>query len=313
MDCFKPVRLKTGLLVPCGKCLNCRVQKRREWSLRAYNELSEHEKACFLTLTYDKKSIPFCASLCKQDLVNFIKRLRKDLSMQGRKIRYFACGEYGDENSRPHYHLIVFGLGLDTADKRLVVDNWSFCDWSNSDIVKGSFGIAEPKSIQYVAKYIHKKCSGDLAVSEYDEKNREPVFKLQSQGLGKGYVDKNYKQIYQQLCIKMNSYKMSLPRYYINRLDIDCDELKEVSEKKLLQEYKKVIKKDLSDSYVNCKRNVSKWKNLKKKDISYDVDNCLQAQLSSDDRSILREERKRKRLQIDKNLRARIDLKKGKF
>lgn len=47
--------------------------------------------------------------LHREDITNFIKRLRKFLDKDDIKIRYFGCGEYGDLGKRPHYHLIIFG------------------------------------------------------------------------------------------------------------------------------------------------------------------------------------------------------------
>ena len=65
------------------------------------------------------------------------------------------------------------------------MDNWPYCDWSNPHIRKHSFGLVTPESARYVAGYIHTKLSGDLAEEEYINKNREPVFRLSSQGIGK--------------------------------------------------------------------------------------------------------------------------------
>lgn len=44
--------------------------------------------------------------LRKQDLQLFLKRLRKYLPDY--EIRYFACGEYGPDKFRPHYHLLLY-------------------------------------------------------------------------------------------------------------------------------------------------------------------------------------------------------------
>ena len=109
MKCLNPITLQTisplyprGLIVPCGKCLQCRIQKRREWSLRMLHELDVWDKAVFLTLTYNDQSLPYNGpymlsgpgekyqykspigpvvdcwpSLCKEDLQKFWKRLRK--------------------------------------------------------------------------------------------------------------------------------------------------------------------------------------------------------------------------------------------
>ena len=128
MQCTSPIRLykgvnslvyPDGLVVPCGKCLSCRIAKRREWTMRLWHELPYHQSSIFLTLTYDDDNLPPNASLSKSDLQKFFKRLRKDLSYVDRKIKYFAAGEYGPKTNRPHYHAIVFGLSLQGDDK-----NW---------------------------------------------------------------------------------------------------------------------------------------------------------------------------------------------
>jgi 2,3-bisphosphoglycerate-independent phosphoglycerate mutase len=44
------------ILVPCGKCVGCRIASSREWTFRLMCELGEWEKACFLTLTYSEEN-----------------------------------------------------------------------------------------------------------------------------------------------------------------------------------------------------------------------------------------------------------------
>lgn len=238
MDCKKPVRLSSGLLVPCGRCLACRIQKRREWTLRCLHELeANNHEAMFVTLTYNDDNIPVGQSLRKLHLQQFFKKLRK---LTEKKIRYFAVGEYGDETQRPHYHAIIFGLSFGPKDKNCVMQSWSFCSWDNPTIRKNSFGIAEPDSIRYVAQYIDKKFTGDLAKIEYDDKGREPVFKLSSKGIGRGYIDKYYEEIKENLKLTLNGVNHSLPRYYINRLDLDISSIQKDAEMVQHKRFKKI-------------------------------------------------------------------------
>jgi len=229
MVCTKPIRLQTktilqtypeGLEVPCGKCTACRIKKRQEWSTRMLHELDDHENSIFITLTYDEEHNT--GSLDIKAFQRFFKRLRKNLGE--RKIRYFACGEYGDKTQRPHYHAIIFGMSLQLDDQQLVRDSWS----------QGhvEFGIAEPASIRYVAQYIDKKLSGINGYEEYQAQNREPVFRISSLGLGRNFCDKNAEQIIQQMCLTVNGTKQSIPRYYLNRLGINTDSLKDEAYKK---------------------------------------------------------------------------------
>nr|WAE43384.1 MAG: replication initiator protein [Microviridae sp.] len=230
MQCTKPIRIfgkkgtckgenfylryPEGLLVPCGKCMSCKKKKSYEWSMRCLHELVSHEFNVFVTLTYDDDHVPDNHSLVKRDLQLFFKRLRKRLGEK--RIRYFACGEYGDKYYRPHYHAIIFGLGLCDDDKQLIIDSWDkgFCH----------FGLAEPASIRYVSQYIAKKFDGDLAEEVYEQTGRECVFKLSSLGIGRDFADNNRDQILQQLMVTVNGCKMSLPRYYVNRLRVPLDE-----------------------------------------------------------------------------------------
>lgn len=228
MQCTSPIRITKnlcpsefpdGLLVPCGKCLSCRLGKRREWTARMIHELDSHHAACFITLTYNEENVPEYSSLKKEDLQKFFKRLRKRLSVDKRKIRYFACGEYGDHTQRPHYHAIIFGMSVDVLEQQIIRDCWKFGHVH--------VGLAEMDSIRYVAQYIDKKYSGDLAEQEYYKKNRESVFRILSLGIGKEYIDKNADQLRKNGFMSIKGVKMSLPRYYVERLGLDLSELQE--------------------------------------------------------------------------------------
>ena len=115
MQCLKPIKIYVNeehgkLNLGCGKCLACRIQKRKEWSMRLWHELAYHDKSVFLTLTYDNNHMPDNESLRLRDLQLFFKRLRKSLNKSNSNpIKYFACGEYGTSTLRPHYHAIVYG------------------------------------------------------------------------------------------------------------------------------------------------------------------------------------------------------------
>lgn len=230
MQCQSPLRLKPilpdypdGLEVPCGKCLLCRMAKRREWALRITHELHNHEKAMFLTLTYDDSCLPENGSLVKSDYQKFIKRVRKKIEPE--KLRHFSCGEYGSKTGRPHYHSIIFGLGLSSDDKSVIMDSWDKCDWTVPSISRNSFGLVEPLSIQYVAGYIMKKLL--VNKEEYIKLGIEPEFRTMSLGIGREYVDRYAEQIKQMGYVTLRGVKNTLPRYYINRLGIDTALLKD--------------------------------------------------------------------------------------
>nr|QJB20083.1 MAG: replication initiator protein [Microvirus sp.] len=127
----------------CGQCLPCRLNRRRIWTHRIMLESLVHEKASFVTLTYDQESVPEDGSVSPRDLQLFLKRLRK----RTHPVRFFGVGEYGDNTWRPHYHLALFGLGTD--DKDAIHDSWGLGITHT--------GTLTLDSAQYVAGYTTKK------------------------------------------------------------------------------------------------------------------------------------------------------------
>lgn len=91
---------------PCQKCIGCRIDRSRDWAIRAVHEASMHDTNCFLTLTYEDKHLPPDYSLDLTAYQQFLKRLRSHI---GSPIKFFGCGEYGDLEQRPHYHFLIFG------------------------------------------------------------------------------------------------------------------------------------------------------------------------------------------------------------
>lgn len=153
--------------VPCGKCPDCRADVAREWSNRCLLELEDNDNCgCFLTLTYNDFNLPLDddgPTLRKRDLQLFMKRLRWFFS--SKRIRFFACGEYGPRTNRPHYHVILFGLGLsDFGD--CVVKKYNKLGqplWVSNNLSRiWSFGYhmigaVTKESCDYVARYTVKK------------------------------------------------------------------------------------------------------------------------------------------------------------
>lgn len=296
MKCNNPITLTKnlnpyiypdGLKVPCGKCTECRIRKRSEWSLRMQHELTSWENSIFVTLTYSDEYLPKYASLDKEGLRKFFKRLRKRLSIHDRKIKYFACGEYGPETQRPHYHAIIFGMSLREEDKQFIRDSWPLCDWNSYKINLNSFGLAEPDSIRYVAQYIDKKFTGEKAHEEYINRNRESVFKICSLGIGKDFCRDNSKKLIQDCYVQHNGKKMSLPRYYLKKLEEDGHDMSNAKQKA----------KQLESEIIEKITGISDLKRF--------VANRI---LSTEDvRSIEREEERIQR-QHNKNLEAKLEL-----
>ena len=99
--------------LPCGKCLECRLDYARQWAIRCIHEAQMHPKNAFVTLTYSDEYLK-SPKLVYSDFQKFMKRLRKSSE---KKIRFYHCGEYGEESLRPHYHGLLFNY--DFEDKKL--------------------------------------------------------------------------------------------------------------------------------------------------------------------------------------------------
>lgn len=190
--------------------MSCRVARTREWTVRLIHELDDWDASAFVTLTYDDEHLPFCGTLVKSDLQKYFKRVRKEAN---RKIKYYACGEYGEKYGRPHYHILFYGLGQLLDDRQIIESNW------HDGLVH--IGAVEHDSIQYVSGYIQKKLTGPMGIENYAATNRTPPFQLQSQGLGLSYVEKFGDDVKRDLEIRMNGKNVGIPRYYRKKLGID--------------------------------------------------------------------------------------------
>lgn len=100
---------KVPFVLPCGRCIGCRMEKARQWGLRCLHEKKMWSHNQYVTLTYNDESLPPGGSVCLRDVQLFMKRLRKAKgSCKENPLRFFLGAEYGEENRRPHYHALLF-------------------------------------------------------------------------------------------------------------------------------------------------------------------------------------------------------------
>lgn len=224
-----PCPLGRVVYLPCGGCLSCRRERRQELTLLQCCEASLHEYNWFLTLTYeDWKTIELTGilpySLDKRHLSTFVESMRHYCSYYGASFRFFAAGEYGDLNERPHYHLSIFGLapgllGLpcQSEDKTLRQKGLTYGkfvrlssplrdengnEFWQSPVIgdRWPYGAhkiyrATRETFQYVAGYVTKKLTGDLG-RDFKKTGRVLPFQLQSRpSIGRPWFDLYYKTI----------------------------------------------------------------------------------------------------------------------
>lgn len=174
MLCKKPYMYNHLLPVGCGKCLPCRISRRRLWTHRILMEASKNVESAFTTLTYEEAELPKGGSLDPKHLQGFFKRLRFRLAP--RKLRYYACGEYGEDFERPHYHAAIFGLGR--KDYGEIKEAWGYGTVYTREL--------EKNGAQYVAGYVCKKVSGLDGKEKTWLNGRYPEFARMSKRPGLG-------------------------------------------------------------------------------------------------------------------------------
>lgn len=168
-----PAHLGRDIKLPCNNCIGCKIQRSSEWATRCLHESQQHTHSSFLTLTIKPEQMPTAApggSLTKSIHQNFIKRLRSKLAPQ--RISYYMCGEYGEKLGRPHYHYLIFGHSFPDRVKHKTSSSGEVLYTSPSLNLLWPYGNAwigdvTYESCAYVASYVMKKMSGQLAHDHY--------------------------------------------------------------------------------------------------------------------------------------------------
>lgn len=202
--------------VPCGYCLNCRVDKTNEIIDRANYEYCNRLSAAFVTFTYDDVHlIERCAVLNPQggfmyddnghdtvvrtsinykDIQRFLDNIRHYIKAHPEiqnvlcqpDFSYIYVGEYGDTFGRCHAHILFFGLDFAYC-KKLIFEQWKYGLIDVLPLLDGG--------IRYVCKYMDKMEKGILAEMKYDFKGiARPKLKM-SKGFGQGLLWKNVDDI----------------------------------------------------------------------------------------------------------------------
>lgn len=219
--------------IPCGQCVGCRLDRAKSWAIRCMHEAKFHEQSCFLTLTY--KEIPKGGSLNKVDFQRFMKRLRiwrsrYDKGSGRRDLRYYMCGEYGEQFSRPHYHVLLFGFNF--SDRRLCSTRGSVRLYRSGLLEKlwthgiCRIGDVSFESAAYVARYVQKKITGDAAASHYCGKESEFNLMSRRPGIARKWIEKYSSSVYPHDFVTMqNGMRLRPPKYYDYVYDLTDSEL----------------------------------------------------------------------------------------
>jgi hypothetical protein len=216
-----------SMLVPCQQCMECRINKQRQWSTRMVHEAKMHDESCFLTLTISDEHRNPTHSVDKRDMQLFMKKLRKHL--EPKKIRVFFCAEYGSTTLREHYHAIIFGyMPIDKKEfQKNKQGNMLYTSESLSKIwAKGHVTIGEFNSTtaDYCAKYVTKAYIGADKENAYnwidgdtgEVIQRTPPFQSSSRrpGLGVDFFKKYKSDMYNEDHAIVDGKPRPIPKAY---------------------------------------------------------------------------------------------------
>jgi hypothetical protein len=196
------------------------------------HEAKMHDENSFITLTYSDQNLPPNNSLRKADVQAFLKKLRHYCWRKyGKKIRYFMCGEYGENFGRPHYHIILFGH--DWEDKKYKFTSDSKSRVYTSETLNEIWGLGLTstgnvtfESAAYVARYVMKKVTGKPAPEHYGEiiddttgeikLKKIPEYNTMSlkPGIGATWYEKYKSDVYPSDQVIIRNKETKPPRYY---------------------------------------------------------------------------------------------------
>lgn len=106
-----------AIVVPCGRCAQCQKNRKQSYTVRAKAEYQKYGplKTCMLNLTVNDENMEKVfpnGELNHEEFQKFMKRLRRSLNKKygtNVKIKYICGAEYGEDNGRPHFHIIIYG------------------------------------------------------------------------------------------------------------------------------------------------------------------------------------------------------------
>lgn len=190
-----------------------------------------HEENSFLTLTFANEHLPVDYSVSVRDMQLFMKKLRK--AVQPKNVRFFLCGEYGDDYQRPHYHIILFNH--DFNDKTIYKYNHKdqplFTSTSLSKLWPyglATLGDVTFESAAYTARYCMKKINGPEADQHYVRQHPlhgffvrvKPEFTLMSRrpGLGQTWFERYKTDVFPSDQVIINGVPSRAPRFYLDQL-----------------------------------------------------------------------------------------------
>ena len=194
--------------------------------MRCMHEASLWRDNCFVTLTYGRDRLPAFGSLDHRDFQLFMKRVRK---YSETPVRFYMSGEYGPQNSRPHYHSCLFNFNLNDGVPAGKSDAGEV--FFKSPTLDRLWGLGH-SSIQpltrqtagYCARYIMTKQLGqdDKSGLEYldpetgEIRMKRPEYNAMSlrPGIGRGWFDKYHRDVFPADRVVVDGREIKPPKRY---------------------------------------------------------------------------------------------------
>lgn len=208
----------TKVAIGCGKCVECRKQKSREWQVRLQEDLRINKNGKFVTWTFSDKGLSELDKeikglsgyerdneICRLAIRRYTERWRKKYK---KTLRHWIVTEIGgNRTERIHLHGIVW-----TDEKEDIKKIWKYGGVWIGDYVSA-------KTVNYIVKYVNK----------VDEKHKEYNSKIfTSKGIGKEYIHRPdaKRNIYKgektiETYKTREGIELALPIYYRNKIYSD--------------------------------------------------------------------------------------------
>jgi len=207
------------------------MERKRGWAIRAVHEAQMHEVNAFITLTYDEEHLPKDRSVNVRHWQLFAKKVRQEMG----PFRFLHCGEYGQDNQRPHYHACIFGLDWHEDWKVHPRKKGKSPLWTSGRLSRlwgngfSTIGSLSFDSAAYVAGYCVKKSTGKAADGAYrrvDARTGETwqvkadyATMSRNRGLGHDWYEKYHADVYPGDFVVMKGQKFRPPYYYDKLLE----------------------------------------------------------------------------------------------
>lgn len=241
MACYKPIKayatLSGGVVfdelrrhgetreikIACGQCAGCRLERSRQWAVRITHEAALYDQNCFITLTYNNECLPRGNTLDHGHFQRFMRDLRKK-----HKVRFYMCGEYGDDYDRAHYHACIFGYDF-SQDRYKWKKSNGYQLYRSPELEKlwrkgdSTIGQLNFETAAYTARYIMKKITGQEAEAHYqildcetgEISERVPEYCRMSlkPGIGRNWLQLYWPDVKEGRVI-INGKEATTPKYY---------------------------------------------------------------------------------------------------